>query len=821
MSLLRATLLPAIAALSLVLSGCFDDSSTADNSPANDSLAAVAPATDTPPTDTPITDVAPETPVDTPTDTPVVDAPVDTPTDTPVADVPVDTPPADTPPDTTPTGVALSGLVLKGVTANALVSVYAPDGTGGFTLLGSTVSDAQGAYAITLPAGYAGPIKIVASASVPPDAPTLMRCDAASGCGMSALDTTHDVNANGIVDFGEWFQVGADFSLRAVAVVDALGIHFVNLTPLSSLAADWAEKFPQGLDARSALAANEQAAVAFGFATIDLERPLGDIADPLWLRLADPQQVKLALLMATFAELATQFNVDSQFVIETFSTAFSNQQGRLIQASDGPTPSIAVILGTAATLAGTLDMPVATQTEIESSITLAMATLQLDTLSSHEDITIASLLTRLGPLGVQVDELLGLTGLNDPQSFIMAQAPFFTWLLTPDTLQLVPLAGETAIWALAGSFFLDLPSTPDTMDFINDGVSSITLDKVAKKLRVTGYRHGQTVDIAVSLTSLRSGALASQFDFGVVGTIANGTATGSIDGTLSINTLDTDMSGLLDALTLAQASDPTAMDALKLALFQLANSAKANVSLAGNAQLVRTSDPTQVLGGDVALAASVDLGAALGQTIATLNVSSANLVLPNGDHFYGREGMPVLTVTVGDNATLVLDGAAMTLGLPEATAHAEGTLFNARSLVDHVRNTLITQLSGSTIDLGAMITALLNFDLSQLSIHGTGVIEIPAINHEYRAALDNFTATVYQPHSNDVAMTATLDLNSQAVHLVLGDEPWELKLLMTPTPRVVMLGPDGQFAEATQEDFYAFLDTLPIGGLLASLVSTP
>ncbi|MFP5382642.1 MAG: hypothetical protein ACLGHG_01085, partial [Gammaproteobacteria bacterium] len=203
--------------------------------------------------------------------------------------------------------VSLVGAVVKGVVANAVVTALAVDGEGVMTLLDTVTTDSQGAYSLALPDGFSGVVKLLVTASTDPENPTLMRCDASPDCGMHPENSTGDTNLDGVIDFGEFHPVGEEFALRAVVVVSGSGPRIVNVTPLSTLAADWAAEFPQGLDAQSVDAANAQAAALFGFALADLNEPLSDIADPLWINLASPEQVKLSLLMATFAQIASQY----------------------------------------------------------------------------------------------------------------------------------------------------------------------------------------------------------------------------------------------------------------------------------------------------------------------------------------------------------------------------------------------------------------------------------------------------------------------------------------------------------------------------------
>jgi len=720
------------------------------------------------------------------------------------------------------TATSLTGSVVKGVTANAVITVYAPGTDGAFTLIDSTTSNDQGAYALTLPVGFAGAIKIVATASHPPAAPTLMRCDAApaTGCG-TFPDTTNvnDLDHDGLIDFGEWSQVADDFELRAVAAVDGNGVRLINLTPLSTVAADWAQEFPQGLDATSATLANTQAAVTFGFETADLDLPLSDMAnpDPVWRNLASPEQIRLQLLMATFQELAQHVGFDPQNVIEAVSQEFSGNHGRLLEvaSADSSLPTVFNILSTTATLAGVLDVPDIHRDEIRNSMRTALDGLRDGVYSIPIETTAMQFVDRLGPLGVDLRELMDVTGLDEPLVFSEQQIPYFNWLLARDNLNIVPLAIDTALYAVIGSGMIEHPAISGLAELplMNTPEFKVTLKPSIRKLTLVGVRYGQDVNLTISLTGLQSGIRAKRFDFGIVGTLDNGTAHGEIDGTMSIDTGTTDL-GALAAAVSGVSVDTTVpgSDQLKAFLLTLVQSANGTLTLEGTARLVRNSDPEQVLSIAGALNASVDMAAAPGTTIATLNVTRGELLLPNGSTLYGVEGKNILTVVVGDDATVVLDGDGQVLNLPVATAHAQGTLVNARALFVHVQNVLAEAIQAPTLDLGAAITALFDFDFSQMAIRGTGVIDIPGMPsgraHQYRAALDNTTLTIFQPHSTDVAMSINLDVEHQVAHMLIGHEPWDMRVMMTPTPRLMMLGPQGQFAEVSQEDIFSFLGSL-------------
>lgn len=694
-------------------------------------------------------------------------------------------------------GATLSGAVVKGITANALITARDADGN----VLGTTLTDAQGGYSLTLPGGYSGPVRLEATVNDLPA--TLSRCDALSGCGTFGAGDPLDINGNLAVDFGEWAPPAPDFSLTAVTVAEAGVVQAVNLSPVTAMAAAWVDDFPQGIDARSVAAANSRAAELFGLTAADLDAPAGDITDPLWTHVASAGQVKAALVQATFAEAAARFSMPPQTIVNAVANSFASQEGRILQADAVPSVNLALLLGVLHDLTENVDMDETVRTQLLADIEAQQATLVVGELTGHPEVSIDYLLDKLGPMGDQLQQLRQITGLDDFDSFLTTQEPFFSWLWNEDNRKLAPLGVEVVFYSVMGSLMLDymaVDAGPQTLMSDNCGFS-LVLDPASKTLRWQGVRFGQTLDLTVNLTAFQAGLDSGLFNFGINGTLVNATASGDITGTLGVDFGDTNLVPLKDALYSGTNQD------LKQALYDLAYSMTMTVTLDGEAHLVRSGDfdPPQELGGSVSLVGTIDLGAQAGETIATLDVSSAELMLPNGTHLWGLPGTSVLTVNIADDATVVIDGAGDVLGIPTAYAHAEGTLFNAREIVDHVRNVLAGALLQDSVDLPTVATDLLDFDFSQLSATGEGVITIPDLGHEYRASLDDLTVTVYQPHSTDVAMTATLDPDALAVHYMIGDEPWEQRILTTPELRTTLMGPDGQFWELTQTDVMNFL----------------
>lgn len=752
-------------------------------------------------------------------------------------------------------GATLTGAVVKGVTAHAIITITAADGT----LLATDESNALGAYSVTLPEGYTGAVKIVATAkqnaaSLPPEERTQMRCDAPSGC--------KDASDN-VVAFGQWFEVPLDFELSAVMAVNGWGIHLANVTPLSTLAAQWAATFPQGLDAASADEANSTMAAMFGLALTDLESNTSDIADSIWLQMASPQQVQLALLYATFAEITATVptGMTQQELVDWVAAYFAGQGGALMESSSGFVPTIdglltfALSILNSPTIAGVLDFPGSSYNEVQASMTTLAGSLNDGQLTAIQPVSFQYFVGKLGPMGAQVNELLTLAGMVDVgtgeinlQAFIDTQWPHFNWLADQNNLDLVPVAAEAAVAVALSSLWIDI-STAGTTDVVMPGsikdpadelggtyLYKINLNIPSKTLTLQGVTRGQTVNLTVGITGvLDAMANGKRFVYSVAGTVTNATASGVIDADLEIDAKNIDFTSLLAVIDVLRNPDSTQLEKV-LAMLDLptiaasyAYTADAEVWAVGSASLIKNDDPTQALAGNIDMLAFVDLAATGAQKLLSVDVKSAELVLPampgQVNHFYPDGGKHVLMLDLTQDLTMTVDGAATLFGVPEAVLHATGEVTNARLLFDHVRDTLVSgyvdALQDNAVDLVTMVDTLLAFDFSQLSAAGDATLTIADLGHEYRANLADTLLTVYQPFSNDVAFTAELMMAQQKVHFLLGtdQEPWDLRVMTTPTPRLALIGPAGQYADMTQEDVYALLDSMQLRDLLDEFVT--
>lgn len=169
---------------------------------------------------------------------------------------------ADSAANSPPPDSFISGNATKGILSNATVSVYGISNGIKDALLASTNTDANGDYSVVIAGTYDGPALVEISAKA--DGSTLMTCDSVDGCGSFNAAVEYDTDNDGNIDFGEKFSVEAEFVMRAAAPTVSSGDTLsIAVTPLTEMAAAYAENFPQGFDGLSIDSANSQVASLF------------------------------------------------------------------------------------------------------------------------------------------------------------------------------------------------------------------------------------------------------------------------------------------------------------------------------------------------------------------------------------------------------------------------------------------------------------------------------------------------------------------------------------------------------------------------------
>ncbi|MBL4867602.1 MAG: hypothetical protein JKY67_14645, partial [Pseudomonadales bacterium] len=221
---------------------------------------------------------------------------------------------------------AISGAAIKGVIRNGLVSVYAiSDGVLG-TVLGSGSTDTNGDYRVYIEASYDGPIQIVITPKT--DSDSEMVCDAADGCGSYDASSPLDLNANGLIDFGEAFILSNNFELSAVVPASNHSEVTVNITSITHMAARYAAGLSNGLHSDGIDAANSQIARLFNLSGDLLSLSPTDLTNPSARANANQNDLIYSLIAAAIASLADSDTLIDQ--INQLAQNFADHNGQLI-----------------------------------------------------------------------------------------------------------------------------------------------------------------------------------------------------------------------------------------------------------------------------------------------------------------------------------------------------------------------------------------------------------------------------------------------------------------------------------------------------------
>jgi hypothetical protein len=218
-------------------------------------------------------------------------------------------------------GAVVSGGVQKGIIAAGVVSAYGiTDGAVSATPIAATTTDENGQYSLTLPAGYAGAVKVKITAA----ADTTMKCDIPTGC-----------SGDSLVAFGEDYPLPAGFNLSALVPVVTNGATVsANISAMTDMAAARVQQLADGGPGFSAdliAAQNSQVGDLFGLTSL-LVYEVVDITNPDAVAGASDADRKAAMLSAALlsAALAETGATDLVAAMASLNDSFTTYEGQLI-----------------------------------------------------------------------------------------------------------------------------------------------------------------------------------------------------------------------------------------------------------------------------------------------------------------------------------------------------------------------------------------------------------------------------------------------------------------------------------------------------------
>ncbi|MGB3623916.1 MAG: hypothetical protein WBA20_21420 [Ketobacter sp.] len=243
----------------------------------------------------------------------------------------------------------VQGTVVKGIVRGGLVNAYKLKDGSIDTLLASSTTDESGQFSFQF-SDYSGPVYVEVTAN---SAGSWMVCDSGSGCGEHTDSTELDKNSNGLIDFGEEFKLGSDFSLTAALDSEGLTTPF-SVTTLTHLAAQLAHSYPQGMNEISIAVARSQLEDLFGVSGIASSKII-NLADPDAIANAGEQQLKQTLLSSALIGMGNETAFPQ--LLNALVYQLQSQGGQMItHSADGNRISLADLIDEAMKTARMLEL---------------------------------------------------------------------------------------------------------------------------------------------------------------------------------------------------------------------------------------------------------------------------------------------------------------------------------------------------------------------------------------------------------------------------------------------------------------------------------
>lgn len=661
-----------------------------------------------------------------------------------------------------PASAVIESSAVKGVIQNGRV-VASRWQDGAWSEVANSLTNEAGDFSLSIPGAQPGILRLELLLSDSSSAITRMRCDAPAGCGAVA--------------FGQWQTLTSSPALVSWARVDASGnVTVMPLTPLSTMVMRYAESI-SGVPTESSLAfAQQRLASLLGMTPAALMARPGDITSPTFVAAASTDAMKVALLSAGFAQMAA--GGDLNMVLDSFSSAFLNNNGRLLQTGD---VSLARLLASANEVGAQIDIDASRTSVGEWQDRLsALVSGELSPLGLAAFDT-SVFVVDLGALGEDVARVIRESGARNLEQLVVQELSQFGWLLGADSKGVAQVAFQTVAFAVIGSAYLDVyPSFYTEIPLATGDLNAVIKRKTAStpnQLVISGIYNGLQINLTIDLTSFKEGANNRLYTYKAVGTVGNDAIHADIDGVFSIDPQETDLQPLLSAIQ-ALASGTGDMGQLVNAVSGMLVHGHGVFSLDGHAGMQNLANGSQL---SVTGKASAELdmdGADNGGVLVNGGIAYGDLVLPNGDSYRitrGSDEHLTFSLDATGNGQMSAKFLATVLTVPEARVIALGSLSRAGLFVSHVRDEAVKVLdqvaAGATINLADALSAVLNFDFSAMNLVVDGQAVVDGWSKSYRLAVRNGAVSIYQPNS-DSELAMTLNLGRQGLFVQTASHYW-------------------------------------------------
>lgn len=640
------------------------------------------------------------------------------------------------------TSPPVSGRAVKGVAQHAEVLAYQRVG-GSWSLAGSTVTDDEGyfTFANGLPKAV---IKLVVQPTG--DGMSRLVCDAARGCGDASGDPG-DVNLNDIFDFGESMPMPENFTLAATLPAARVATATVAVSPATHLMTAYIERMPgEPNDDVVAMARRQIAGVLALDDDFAWRAPI-DITDPEEVADASAEALHHAVLSAAFAQLG---GATPEVTLGTYAYRYAGLAGQL-PVSHGA--SIQQLAGAAHSILDHLDtLPAGVSPDAGTAIddwagSWPETVTDMALLGNHDPADLARARTSL----LELDKYLRDAGIDESATFAETQLAQFDWMYNESMLGLLEVMFESVYAVIQVSIQASIleqeedRTLPATINYLMMSPElSAEYTFATRRLVITGETDsGQAVDVTFGITLLPSGLEDGTLEFEVIdGKIENEDQTGMMNGILSI-VFENETAGLVDSLM--GTPDPEA-----LATFL--ENLHVRASISGSASLADSTDPDKALAGEIDAWAEINVPALQNdQTFIQVQITSGHGQTPNGDELYSLPGEePALHIAIDDSATLQAAFGFEAFGLPAMQVRADGALNGLDALVASFIGDLATL---GNVDPLAIVSLLMELDVSLLDIEGEGSLDIPDDGKHWDFVLDGNRFDATQPNSTENALS--------------------------------------------------------------------
>lgn len=629
------------------------------------------------------------------------------------------------------------GRVVKGVLQGAQVTAYAfDDQRQPSRFLATTVTDDQGYFSFPeLPAEL---VRLVVEAA--PDGSSSMLCDAASGCG------------DGIA-FGQAMPLPEGFQLISLLPADRPQ-GSVAVTPLTHIAALWAEQFPLGVTDQAATLALSQVAEVFGLdAGFAWQTPI-DVTDPAELSAATGSAQSHGFLSAAFAQLGG--GTDAQQVIAEYVQAFIDNGGQLPVGQGS---------GNLQDLAEAAQSVAQQFADGEIDLTTLIGSLQhvysqwtgpLTVVTGSSGYDEAAMARAMAPLD-DLDSYLRTAGIDETGTFLASQKHQLDWLYGQHTLDLAEVSLGSALTVIEAAVITDLLSSQGyplpTLPLVVRGMPELSavVTIATRTLTISGIHNGQTVNVVVDLAPLIAGLSSGELSYDATASVSNEDITGELQGTLDIDLYETNFAPLLATLADAVVSGGDLNSAALIdELLDLLANLQVRAHVIGDAAIYKTDDQEFGFYGQLDAWGEVNtrvLTAQAAGPLLSLHIESGELVSPDGDRLFSLEGVPALHVDIRESATLQAAFGFEAFGLPLFEVEAGGELSGLGDLFTQFSEQVSEQ--GLAPDTLLAMVAGLNF--SVLDIQGTAAIQ--GDGKQWQFTLDGLRLDATAANDTDVALS--------------------------------------------------------------------